>query len=51
VAGDNRNKFLRQRTPNQHLAVVDAIEKGDAEQAEKEMKKHIRYSLEVLLGL
>jgi len=48
---DKFNKLPRQRTPGQHLEIVKAVEKGDAEMAEKIMKEHVKYSYKVLLGL
>jgi DNA-binding GntR family transcriptional regulator len=45
------NRLPRQRTPGQHLEIVQAIEKQDAASAEKIMKDHVKYSYTVLFGL
>ncbi len=49
--GKKIKRLPRQLTPNQHLEIVDAIERRDPELAEKRMKEHVHYSFKVLLGL
>jgi DNA-binding GntR family transcriptional regulator len=51
TSGDKLKKVPRQRTPGQHMEIAKAVEKGNARQAEKIMKEHVRYSYKVLLGL
>lgn len=51
TSNEKFNKLPRQRTPGQHLEIVKAIEKGDAQLAEEIMKAHVKYSYKVLLGL
>ena len=51
TSGEKFRKLPPQRTPEQHLEIVKAIENGDAPVAEKIMKEHVEYSYQVLLGL
>lgn len=41
----------RQKSPIQHIQILDAIEKGEQDTAAELMKEHIQYSLEVLIGI
>ncbi len=44
-------KSAEHGTPNEHLAIINAIEQGDAEGAEFFMKRHIRISYNNLFGI
>lgn len=40
-----------QLSPSQHVGILNAIEDNDSNEAEELTKKHIQYSLEVLVGI